>query len=159
MKILIVSDTHGNLVPLKEVLRKETNLDMFIHCGDLGVEMKEVVAMLDCPYHMVAGNNDFFSDLPRQDMFSIGSNSVLLTHGHMHGVSLSFDRLYYMAVQNGIDIVMFGHTHAPHIECANGVWLINPGSISQPRTSDRKHTYIIMEVDDLGAVNFTLKNI
>lgn len=159
MKILIVSDTHGNIQPLKEVLEKEKNLDLFIHCGDVGVYTKEIIELLDCPYHMISGNNDFFSDLPRQDLFSIGSYSVMLTHGHMHGVYISYDRLYYSAVENGINIVMFGHTHVPHIEFTEGVWLINPGSISQPRTGDRKHTYVIMELDDFGALHFTLKNI
>lgn len=159
MRILIVSDTHGNIQPLKEVLDVEKNIDMFIHCGDVGVEAREITDLITCPYHIVAGNNDFFSYWPRQDVFTMKGKTVLLTHGHMHSVYLSYDRLYYMAVENGINIVMFGHTHAPHIECANGVWLINPGSISQPRTTDRKHTYIIMEINESEEVKFTLKNI
>ncbi|MBQ8281758.1 MAG: metallophosphoesterase [Lachnospiraceae bacterium] len=159
MKILIVSDTHGNIYPLKKVLEVEKDFDMFIHCGDVGVDVTEIYSLIDCPCHIIAGNNDFFSGLPREDIFSIGNNKVLVTHGHNYGVYLSYDRLYYLAVENGFNIVMFGHTHAPHIECSNGVWLINPGSISLPRTADRKMTYIIMDIDDLGAVNFELKNI
>lgn len=159
MKIFIVSDTHGNIMTMKKAIEREQPLDLFIHCGDVGVELRKILELIDCPYHIIAGNNDFFSGLPRQDIFSIGKYSVLLTHGHMYGVYASYDRLYYTAVQNGINIVMFGHTHVPHIECTNGTWLINPGSISQPRTADRKYTYIIMEMDDLGHINFRLKNI
>ncbi len=159
MRILIASDTHGNIFPLKEAVEKEKPLDLFIHCGDLGVELNKILDFIKCPYHVIAGNNDFFSKLPRQDIFSVGKYSVLLTHGHMYGVYSSFDRLYYTALQNGFNIVMFGHTHVPHIENVGGVWLINPGSISQPRTFDRKYTYIIMEINDSGELSFKLKNL
>ena len=38
MKILIVSDTHGQEKNLEEVLKKEEPIDALIHLGDLGAE-------------------------------------------------------------------------------------------------------------------------
>lgn len=159
MKILIASDNHGHLMTLKKAIEMEEPIDLFIHCGDLGVELSKIDELIDCPKHMVAGNNDFFSMLPREDVFSIGRYPVLLTHGHQYGVSISLDRLYYHCKENGISIAMFGHTHFPHIEYTDGVWLINPGSIVQPRQNDGKYTYIIMELDDMGKIDFKLKHI
>ena len=60
MKIVVISDTHGNLSRLADVLDKEGNVDMILHCGDIcGDEelLKRktgVTAVLT-----VAGNLDF----------------------------------------------------------------------------------------------------
>lgn len=42
---------------------------------------------------MVAGNNDFFCDLPREDEFEIGKYRVLLTHGHYYYISMGTEML------------------------------------------------------------------
>ncbi len=160
MKIFIASDTHGHLTGLSRALKienKEKEIDLFIHCGDLGVDVREIRDMIDCPSHFIAGNNDFFTQLPREEKFSIGKYSVLLTHGHNYGVGLSINRLAYLALQEGINIVMFGHTHVPVIEHFEGVWLVNPGSLTLPRQSNGRPSYIIMDVSDLGGVNFEIK--
>ena len=67
MKVLIVSDTHGKDENLEETVLRETPFDYFIHCGD--VEGREIFmeALVECPCTIVSGNNDFFSDLPRDD--------------------------------------------------------------------------------------------
>ena len=66
MKVLIVSDTHGHDENLERAVMMETPFDMLVHCGD--VEGREIFieALVDCPCCIVAGNNDFFSDLPRE---------------------------------------------------------------------------------------------
>lgn len=59
MKILIISDTHRSLKTLKEALRREEPIDMLIHLGDVERQMADIRQMVDCPIHMIAGNNDF----------------------------------------------------------------------------------------------------
>ena len=54
---------------------------------------------------------------------------------------------------------MFGHTHRPVIMPCDDVMLINPGSISYPRQSDKMCTYIMLEIDDNDEFHFTLKSI
>ena len=82
MKILVVSDTHGKDRALEYVLKKTGKPDMLIHCGDVEGSEDYIRALADCPVHMVAGNNDFFSDLDREEEFFIGNYRVWLTHGH-----------------------------------------------------------------------------
>ncbi len=64
MKVLIVSDTHGQDENLEETVLREAPFDYLIHCGD--VEGREIFieALAECPCTIVAGNNDFFTDLP-----------------------------------------------------------------------------------------------
>ncbi|MDU7709238.1 MAG: metallophosphoesterase family protein, partial [Clostridium sp.] len=88
MKVLIVSDTHGNHYNLDRILDQAGTVDMFIHLGDVEGGEEYLDAVVDCEKHMVKGNNDFFSDLPKEEEFSIGNYKVFITHGHGYYVSL-----------------------------------------------------------------------
>ena len=78
MKILVVSDTHGRDRELETAVEREAPFDKLIHCGD--VEGREIFieALADCPCCIVAGNNDFFCDLPREQEITIGGKNCLL---------------------------------------------------------------------------------
>ena len=41
-RALIVSDTHGRLGNLKEVLEQEKPIDMLVHCGDVEGSEKQI---------------------------------------------------------------------------------------------------------------------
>lgn len=147
MKILIVSDTHGRNNNLKEIIKKVSPIDMLIHLGDYCGTAKAIENMVKCPVHMVAGNNDWSSDYPRKKVITIGKHRMLLTHGHEENVGFGLDRLVYKAMEENVDIVMFGHTHKPLIKYENGLTIVNPGSASSPREYPYKPSYVIMEID------------
>ena len=104
--------------------------------------------------HMVRGNNDFFSDLPREEEFYIGKYKVFITHGHAYYVSLDAEYITEEGAARKADIVMFGHTHKPYLEQKDGITVLNPGSISFPRQEGRKGSYMIMEIDEGGEPSF-----
>ena len=112
MKILVVSDTHRKLENLKVILEREQPMDLLIHLGDAEGDEDSIAEMAGCRLEIVAGNNDFFSNLPREKELRIGSYRVLITHGHYYYVSAGLDTLRKEAYSRGMDIVMFGHTHA-----------------------------------------------
>ena len=89
MKILVVSDTHGHDENLMRVLQREWPIDALIHCGDLEGSEDYIPEAVECPCFFVRGNNDFFSDLPKEEVFSLENYRIMVTHGHMYGVSLS----------------------------------------------------------------------
>ena len=150
MKILIVSDTHGHEANLKKVIERVGPVDTFIHLGDIEGHEDYIEALAGCPAHMVSGNNDFFSDFPREEEFQLGRYHVMITHGHYYGVSMGTDRLKEEALSRNIDIVMYGHTHRPEIDIDSKVTVLNPGSLSYPRQWGRKPSYMIMEIDREG---------
>lgn len=82
MKVLIVSDTHGRHTGLDRVLEKEGKIDLFIHLGDIEGGESYINSVVECEKHMVRGNNDFFSDLPREEEIDIGGYKAFITHGH-----------------------------------------------------------------------------
>ena len=157
MKILIVSDTHRQNANYFEILRRIQPLDMVIHCGDAEGSEYAITEAADCPVKIVLGNNDFFSQLPKELEFKIGSLNVLVTHGHNYYVSAGLGVLKKEAKARGIDVVFFGHTHRPVIDqTEEGLTLVNPGSLSYPRQEGRKPSYAIMEIDRYGIPHYTI---
>ncbi len=156
MRILIVSDTHRQNENYLKVVKRCAPIDMIIHCGDIEGSEYVIQKAATCPVEMVMGNNDFFSELPREREFMLGDYRVFLTHGHNYYVSMENVTIKNEALQRGADIVMYGHTHRPVIEYDNDVIAINPGSLTYPRQEGRKPSYIIMEIDRDGKAHFTI---
>ena len=94
----------------------------------------------------MSGNNDFFSDLPREEEIELAGRRVLVTHGHYYGVSMDIYGVVDEARSRGCEIVLFGHTHKPVAERRCGVLAINPGSLSYPRQEGRNPSYAVMEI-------------
>lgn len=156
MKVLIVSDTHRRNDNYIRVLERVAPVDMVVHCGDIEGSEYLIAEAAGCPVQMVVGNNDFFSDLPREKEFLIGQYKVWLTHGHNYYVSMSSETLKREARAKGVDIVMFGHTHKPVIEIEPGLTAVNPGSLTYPRQEGRRPSYIVMDIDRKGEAHFTI---
>ena len=157
MKILIVSDTHGRHQNLETVLEKEKPLDMLIHLGDVEGGDDYIRLVAECPLEVVAGNNDFYSNLPIERILQIGKYNVLLTHGHYYYAHSGNEQLKSAGRRNKADIVLFGHTHRPFFLEEKDIIVLNPGSLSYPRQSRREPTYLIMEIDEKNNLNFFQK--
>ena len=147
MKVLIVSDTHRRHENYLKVLEQVKPLDLVIHCGDVEGGEYLIEEAAGCPVEMIQGNNDYFSDLPREKEFQLGKYRVLLVHGHQYRVNFGFEELAREARSRGIDLVMYGHTHRPVIVQEHGLTILNPGSLTYPRQDGRRPSCIIMETD------------
>ena len=146
MKVLICSDTHRKHDNYLKVLEKEGAIDFLIHCGDTEGGEYLISEAAGCPCEIVMGNNDFFSDLPRERIFDLGGRKVWLTHGHNYYASLDTAIIKEEAMAKGANVVMFGHTHRPILEDGS-VICMNPGSLSYPRQANRRPSYIILNID------------
>lgn len=157
MKILVISDTHRNIRNLLELMKLLKNIDRIIHLGDLVSDAQDIQSIFEkIPVDYVAGNCDFFEDnIPTDKILHLKEKKIMLTHGHNHGVKRSFDRLEKIILKEQVDVLLFGHTHAPCIEFFGNSILFNPGSISEPR-SNSIPSYGILEIDDKGKFHATI---
>lgn len=159
MKILVVSDTHRKNDNYLNVVQKEVKLDMVIHLGDVEGSEYTIQSAVDCPVEIIAGNNDFFSNLPTEKTLQVGKFRVMIAHGHQYYINMGNEMIKKEALAQGADIVMYGHTHKPVIDMTKGIIAINPGSLSYPRQENRKPSYIIMEIDGNNELKFEIKYI
>jgi putative phosphoesterase len=128
------------------MIEKEGPIDFLIHCGDTEGGEYLISTAAGCRCEIVMGNNDYFSDLPREVVFHLGGKKVWVTHGHNYYVALNTAIIKEEARMKGADVVIFGHTHKPLME-EGQVLCINPGSLSYPRQPDRRPSYMILNID------------
>ena len=91
MRVLIVSDTHKKHENLITIMEKERPFDRMIHLGDAEGYEDYIAELAGCPLDIVAGNNDFFSELPKEKEIEIGGLKALITHGHYYYVSAGLE--------------------------------------------------------------------
>lgn len=151
-RILVVSDSHGRDGNIQAAIDKAGRIDAMFHLGDVGMNYLYVEQMAHVPTYIVAGNCDYTGYLKYENIIKMGEHTIFATHGHRYSASVKL--LRYRALELGCDIALFGHTHEPFLsEDENDVTIINPGSISLPRQSDRKKTFAILELMDDGGIS------
>ena len=136
MRVIVISDTHGNYSALEKVLMRNTDADWFIHLGDGERELDRFVTShpeLSQKIIHVAGNCDYNSLSPDYFVLPVIGHNILATHGHLYGVRSSMERLKMLARANKCDIILFGHTHERFEHTEEGIRIMNPGSASCPR--------------------------
>ena len=148
MKVLVISDTHGNDTNFNDVWDKEKLVDYIIHCGDVEGRADYIRNKTPGPCCIVSGNCDFWGSLPPFVEFDIEGHHIFITHGHRQGVRQGFDGILRAARMHGAEIVCFGHSHVPVLEWQEGILLCNPGSLTYPRQFSRNPSYIVLEITE-----------
>lgn len=134
MNVLVFSDTHGHSSCMLDVVAREKDVTAIFFLGD-GV--RDTFALEEAypkiPLYRVCGNCDFSSLEPELGLAPIGNHLVFYTHGHLYDVKYSTDALVQAAKSRGASIALYGHTHKAHLQQKEGIHLLNPGSLTQPR--------------------------
>lgn len=152
-KLLIVSDTHSDLSRLK-LLVTQNKYDAIIHAGDFEVASSDL-NKLRVIY--VSGNNDIQGQ--ELSFFEVDQWRFLIIHGHKQ---FSFDlnhwhnNLVNLAKKHHCNVVIYGHSHREEVSQINGIYLINPGSLTLPRNATFTPTYIEVDVSK-DVINFVIK--
>lgn len=162
MKLMFVSDIHGSYYYLNKALEAYYNEkpDKLILLGDLlyhgprndlpkEYAPKKVIPVLnDLKNTIIAvrGNCDaevdqMVLDFPMMADYAtidVDGHHFFLSHGHL------FNEENLPNLNEG-DIFVYGHIHRPVAKCENGIYIINPSSISLPK--EGRNSYGIYEDD------------
>lgn len=153
MRILVVSDTHGNFKNFKQAVENDRSVDVIIHCGDSRDELNEIKMLYpDKAIIAVKGNCDLGSTLNNDEIRVFENKKFFITHGHIYNVKLSLYPLCCKAREEGADIVIFGHTHNAIADFDDGLHILNPGSLSYYGAS-----YAYVDVTQQGIVTNIVK--
>ena len=139
MKILIISDSHDNVVNLEKVLAwaKENGVEALIHAGDLSAPSilgKVIAPNFSGSIHLVLGNvgdsiltkvvADKFSQVKyygEQGEFELAGKKIALAHEPAKAEPLINSGKY--------DLVIYGHTHQAEVKTVGPTLVVNPGTL------------------------------
>ena len=157
MKLLILSDIHGDYKALDKIINQET-VDELIILGDLfsygynykKEEEKNITNLLERYKNkliLIKGNCDLHINY---EILNIKAFDIITLSYNNHQVTFTHGDKYkkgFMPSYHG-DIFISGHTHIPSIIKENNIIYANPGSISLPRHGAPK-SYLIFDNDKL----------
>ena len=125
------SDVLATSYTISQGIRLLGGADLIIHCGDYRDDGKRLSELTGAPVEAVSGNCDGAS----RDVRIVGTpaGDIMVTHGHAEGVDYDLNAVLYAAEERGCRAVCFGHTHVSLCEDMNGIYVINPGSLTRPR--------------------------
>lgn len=133
MRVIVFSDTHGNMAAVDKIITDNISCDHLIFLGD-GMEEVDILKTKypDKSIFCVAGNCDK-CDAPTSLVIELFNTRIFMTHGHLFDVTESTDKLVKTAVKEKAMFALFGHTHKRYYKEENGMYILNPGSASLPK--------------------------
>ncbi len=153
MRIGVISDTHipdrAKDIPQK-ILEEFKNVDMIIHAGDL-VDLNVLNKLKTVCNNVKAVWGNMDSDevrkaLPEKEILKIGNYNVGIMHGYGIPNKL-IDLLTSVFKDSDVNLIVFGHSHAPFNEKREGILFFNPGSATDKIFSPY-NSYGIIEIND-----------
>lgn len=144
MKILVFSDSHGKRDRIESVIKEHLKFGGIDRVFFLGDGLREILdlekAYPGLRFDYVKGNCDdsLITSAERagtinEMLIKAGGFTFLLMHGHKYDVKSEYQYAADHAIEQGADVLLFGHTHRAEditIDGTSGghVRMINPGS-------------------------------
>lgn len=128
MLVGIISDTHSLIRP--QALAALQGSDLILHAGDVGGAT--VLGALEsiASVHAVLGNVDPLDGaLPEHVRLTLEGLSVHVSHGHELGSPTPAKLL----ARYDADVIVYGHTHRPHVQRDGRRVVVNPGAAGPAR--------------------------
>ena len=145
MRILVMSDCHGAVNSARDALFDQKEAKEVIFLGDGAGEIDRLSSEFpDKNFHIVRGNCDFSAPFPDSLFLEFRGKKILACHGHLFGVKSGLSRYEEQARKQGADIALFGHTHIGFTRYEDGLYLMNPGSLSRAG----EHSYGVIDLCD-----------
>ncbi len=156
MYILVISDSHGRVSRIEEAIEAHPEIKHIFFLGDCVRDIEDLTYIYsDKSFHIVEGNCDGYSSYKSYDTITLYSKKILFTHGHTFSVKFGNERLFEEARRQKANLVLYGHTHTSKTEYADGIYFVNPGSLSSGR--EGYQSYAIVDITDKGIMPNIIK--
>ena len=143
MKILLVSDSHGDYAALDQLAAKYPHMDLYLHAGDSEQDEFSIK-----PFISVRGNCDYY-DFPNYLLIPSPMGNIYVQHTPYVSKSV--------ISEHNAKIVIHGHTHTRRQENKNGILFVNPGAISYARDKyDGSYAILTIEENSIEVEFYTL---
>lgn len=142
MKLVVFSDAHGDRKVIQRIVKFNMDADYYISLGDSELPHK---FLLELDVLAIKGNYPLDAGFVFEKILDVEGKKVLLTHGHKLNLSSGLIPMITYGTQQNVDIILYGHTHVARADRVQDLLMINPGSVSRPR-SDNPPSYLILTI-------------
>lgn len=102
-------------------------------------------------------NWEYLEDLPESIRKDIGGIDIAVFHGspehplhdYMYESKVDHDFLEDN-FEEALDLVVLGHTHVPFKKKVDDTWIVNPGSVGQPRDRNPEASYAVLDTEKMS---------
>ncbi len=129
MKILIVSDIHGDVDAFQQIVKNEP-ADHIVSLGDSECSV-QALKQVDTIIH----GNALMDVGQAVAVRSFKALKVVMTHGHLAQVNQGDEGLIKLLQEHQAHLIMHGHTHLARFIHQPPYYFLNPGAIFGPRGS------------------------
>jgi putative phosphoesterase len=129
MRLLVISDTHGNYPLLLKLTEIINHIDTIIHLGDGEEDAVLLAGLVDIKVIRLAGNCDPGSTSPREILWNCEGKHLFFLHGDRYGVKQGLKSLEQRAIEIKADAVFYGHTHIATNLKLSDILFVNPGTL------------------------------
>ncbi len=148
MKIVVISDTHGDLSALRRVAMIENDADLYLHAGDVEASPGDIA-----PFAAVKGNCDGgYNEYPFRYEIMTPFGKLHMEHYPIYGSAMMRS-----LKDDGVRIFIHGHTHEMEEDIKEGIRVYCPGSLVFPHDSDTG-TYLVLDAKE-GVLDAHFKKI
>lgn len=152
MKVGVISDTHGDVMAIRQVASFIGTVDLWLHAGDYSQDGEKLAAISGQKVIAVKGNCDGTASANIDEFVDLAGRKIWLTHGHRYRAKQGIGELSWWGRQYEVDVVIYGHTHVPTIIWDGGLLLFNPGSAACSNWNDNP-TCGILEFDSAEKIS------
>lgn len=151
MRIIVFSDSHRNFSVLNQIVTAHPEADLFLHLGDGKREFEDLAALYpDKQMVGVDGNCDMGLPGKAVDVIVCRGKKIFFAHGHTFLVKHSTATFLAAARAAGAAIALHGHTHIAYSTYEDGLYIMNPGSVTSP--SHGPASYGMIDITPAGIV-------
>jgi len=148
MKIVVISDNHGDSEVITKIVNIHKDADLYLHCGDSQMNEDELY-----PFITVKGNNDLFKKFPLELYFDTPYGKLYMCHGNF-----IFGITPQLIEKKECKIFLYGHIHRRRLQKFGDTYAVCPGSTSYPRGNDNP-SYLVIEFDEKNEPIFNFRNL
>ncbi len=156
MRIIVISDSHGRRGSIDYAIQAHPDARHIFFLGDNVRDIEAVKEFFtDRIFHIVPGNCDGDTAYNTTAICTLEGIKILYTHGHYHSVKYTTSLLRDAAQKAGAKIALYGHTHIAKTEYIDGLFIVNPGSISLSR--EGSNSYAVIDITESGIMPIIIK--
>ena len=147
MRILVMSDCHGEINSAYTALFDHPEIRDVIFLGDGAREIDRLSEEFpERKFYIVRGNCDFSAPYPDSLTLEFAGKKILACHGHRYNVKYTNQNAVSAARLSKCDILLYGHTHEAVTNYSDGLYIMNPGSLSR----SGEHSYGLIDITPSG---------